>query len=226
LKFSARAPILSDIQMTTSGSQWRHTARMCGCACAVAGTIGVLAAATTWADTRPTVVIHIEEQATIQGLRLAEARRQVTRIFAAQAVRLLWSPGKAATARVAQTGRQVTIVIASGLVAERMLPAQGRRVVLGRAVHSIDRIYIHYDRVEAVARSQGASTGRFLGEVMAHELGHLLMPGAAHAERGIMAAVLDPMSRHPPSFSDDQGSTMRIELEVAERGRVSVIDER
>ena len=47
---------------------------------------------------------------------------------------------------------------------------------------------VYYESVEAVARSSGMTTSRLLGRAIAHEVGHLLMPGGGHSPSGLMRA--------------------------------------
>ena len=48
-----------------------------------------------------------------------------------------------------------------------------------------------YDRVKWFARRYHLNCGVMLGYVMAHELGHLLLPPKAHSAEGVMRAILD-----------------------------------
>jgi hypothetical protein len=45
---------------------------------------------------------------------------------------------------------------------------------------------VYVDRVERLAKASGSDLGMLLGRAMAHEIGHLLMGGSAHAVRGLM----------------------------------------
>ena len=45
---------------------------------------------------------------------------------------------------------------------------------------------VYVDRVERLARRAHGGLGMLLGRAMAHEIGHLLMGGSAHALRGLM----------------------------------------
>lgn len=47
---------------------------------------------------------------------------------------------------------------------------------------------VYYESVEAVARSSGVTTSRLLGRAIAHEVGHLLLPGGGHSPSGLMRA--------------------------------------
>ena len=48
-----------------------------------------------------------------------------------------------------------------------------------------------YDRICVIARGRRLRCGLLLGYVMAHELGHLLLPAHSHSETGLMRASLD-----------------------------------
>ncbi len=71
-------------------------------------------------------------------------------------------------------------------------PGGALGVAVRQAVHC-PRAYILYDRVRRVAHKHGFGQGRpkylgsLLGAVIAHELGHLLMPEAGHSATGLMS---------------------------------------
>ena len=44
---------------------------------------------------------------------------------------------------------------------------------------------------------------------IAHELGHLLLPGQGHSQRGIMRARLDDWPSRMPAFSDAEAEAIR-----------------
>jgi hypothetical protein len=47
---------------------------------------------------------------------------------------------------------------------------------------------VYFESVEAAARRGGIDTSTLLGRAIAHEVGHLLMPGAGHSSNGLMRA--------------------------------------
>ena len=53
------------------------------------------------------------------------------------------------------------------------------------------RSYAFYSRIEDLAQYNGASLASLLGTVIAHELGHLLLPYDSHTSRGLMRAEWD-----------------------------------
>jgi hypothetical protein len=73
---------------------------------------------------------------------------------------------------------------------------------------------IFFDRVREAHRADGASEGRLLGTVAAHEIGHLLLGRGAHTWFGIMAPRWSPeqirqMEMGRLLFTPGQGDRMR-----------------
>ena len=63
--------------------------------------------------------------------------------------------------------------------------------VLGRAAGPTGRAYILTHRIAAVAARHRRDFDRLLGRVIAHEVGHLLLPPYSHSASGIMRETLD-----------------------------------
>ena len=79
--------------------------------------------------------------------------------------------------------------------------------------------YVFYRRVQAEAERYSVSTTFVLACAIAHELGHLLMPGGGHSRDGIMRACWnrDDFTRADQSalrFSNEQVALMRARLAV------------
>ena len=86
----------------------------------------------------------------------------------------------------------------------------GHDDLLGLAVPSASRVYIHYDRVLALARHDRTPSGWFLGVVIAHEVAHVLLPDGGHADGGLMGATLSPQAT--PAFTAQQAQSLRARL--------------
>jgi hypothetical protein len=81
--------------------------------------------------------------------------------------------------------------------------------------------YVFYRRVRAEAERYNVSTPFVLACAIAHELGHLLMPGVGHSRDGIMRACWsrDDFNRADQSalrFSHEQAALMRARLSVTD----------
>ena len=98
------------------------------------------------------------------------------------------------------TGIQLTFVdepAAHGITLRMLyMPMkEASRLSMGVAARGHGRmgglIYAFYTRIEAYARKHNKPVSQVLGHVMAHELGHLLLPHGSHTKRGIMVAAWD-----------------------------------
>ena len=67
-----------------------------------------------------------------------------------------------------------------------------------------------YDRIREIAHHYRVPCGVMLGYVMAHELGHLLLPAHSHSEAGLMRASLDMrmVAAKNLDFTTDQAALM------------------
>ena len=95
---------------------------------------------------------------------------------------------------------------------DRANRTESRKTVFGRASRPIRRAYIFYDRILDHARLTGSNVARLLGAVIAHEVGHLLLPAFSHSPTGIMRAHWGGRIVRVPDFTVDQGMTIRTLL--------------
>jgi hypothetical protein len=75
-------------------------------------------------------------------------------------------------------------------------------------------LYAFYSRIETYARQHDKPVSQVLGHVMAHELGHLLLPHGSHTKSGIMVAEWDrhqaeQIGRGWLSFSAEDAAQIR-----------------
>jgi hypothetical protein len=114
--------------------------------------------------------------------------------------------------------RPPTIVVASSTSFERgaFLPIE----VLGRVVQPGVRAYVLYDRVVELARRYRVEPTIILGQVIAHEAGHLVF-GERHASAGFMASRIH-------SRSILEGSSLlaneRVEIHLAALAEMDMLE--
>ena len=67
-----------------------------------------------------------------------------------------------------------------------------------------------YDRIHVLAHERHVPCGVVLGYVIAHELGHLLLPAHSHSDSGVMMASLnmEKASERNLRFTNDQAALM------------------
>jgi hypothetical protein len=91
---------------------------------------------------------------------------------------------------------------------------RGDGLVLGRALTGTRSATVFYDRVVTFAKAGRVEVADLLGHVIAHEVGHLLLPFKTHSRTGLMRANLD-LSRCAEGslwFSAEQGAAIRAKL--------------
>jgi hypothetical protein len=113
------------------------------------------------------------------------ARNEVSGIFRRSQISLTWIEFDACQ------GSCFTIKMVSKLLGDKSRNpkvigiAPGTREVRGKLA------YIFYERVRVYSAQLGLDTAQMLGHVIAHELGHLLLPYGSHTVAGIMRSEWD-----------------------------------
>jgi hypothetical protein len=126
-----------------------------------------------------TVRLQLRNEAQVSDDVLEESRNEVARIFARAGFAVLWvdeAPG-------------ITVKIVAHVIGY----ARAESPVMGVALRTADGpiAQVFFRRVEEFARIHRADLSMMLGHVMAHEVGHLLMPALAHSPTGLMRGVWD-----------------------------------
>jgi hypothetical protein len=80
--------------------------------------------------------------------------------------------------------------------------------VMGSADRSAHRAQAYYDRIRDAAVKFRAPAWSVLGDVIAHEIGHLLLPHNSHSARGVMRPDLQ-RGGLAPTFESAEAQTMR-----------------
>ena len=162
------------------------------------------------ADRRPALEVVVDNRAPAAGPELAAARGHARFIFDEAGIRLTFITQGTGPALAASEIDRIYLVVIEQPEADRLVAGDVTR--LGFALPSANRVYVHYDRIYALARYHGVQPGWFLGVVMAHELAHVLFPHAGHADTGIMARSLSPDPKVPPAFTRQEARVLRERL--------------
>jgi hypothetical protein len=130
------------------------------------------------------LVLHLSNFSGAPPALAQVAQEEVTRVYANIGVPLVWSSPSSADDR-APAIRVVLLPYETGDLrrAEKQVMGAALRTAGGSAV-----AYVFYRRVLAEADRYQVSTGLVLACAIAHELGHLLLPGFSHAPAGLMRA--------------------------------------
>jgi len=158
-------------------------------------------------DGQVTIVLHVDNYAGIAAKDLARAEDEATRIYAAAGVRTVWVAGDE---EAAAPGLHVRVLLLCRDMATRKIRTD--RVaggVLGQAARPTGRSYIFSHRVTEVGLRYGHDFSWVLGQVIAHEVGHLVLPIYAHSDWGIMRASVIVQSKTYQHFTTEQGAAIR-----------------
>jgi hypothetical protein len=149
-----------------------------------------------------TIDLQMTSSARIPARVLTESQNEVTRIFAGAGLAVRWT----------QTAPRFTVQIVPQVLGfdRAMSPVMG--VALRKANGSMVQVF--FRQVEDFARSYNVDVSRMLGYVIAHEIGHLLLPGYRHSPTGVMQAQWDKAlvrdaASGSLSFTQAQAAIMR-----------------
>jgi hypothetical protein len=147
------------------------------------------------------VVVHVTDRAQVPAGEWAEAKQLVSWVFKRIGVRTIWADGAAAAVPV-DGAFHVDVVILSTRA------AAVADDVFGSAVGLTKLADVYFGPIADYATRTRSFTSRLLGMVIAHEIGHLLLP-AGHSSYGIMQAHWYGRILVVSGFTNDQGVTIR-----------------
>lgn len=173
------------------------------------------------------VAIRIHDYVAIPSRTLVRAQLLVSEYYRAIKVETKWRaimrPSKQAgeAHQVSESEvRDLTVIIVNESMA-RQLPLPANAVGSAATTPSASgRIaYVLYDRVVAAALGSGWETVDLMSVVIAHEVGHLLLPWGSHTSAGLMRTDwrtddLRRVDRRTLTFSDDQAEHIRRVLRI------------
>lgn len=178
------------------------------------------------------ITMRVYDYSHVDATTLAKAQEQVAQIYARVGVGVRWfetvKPLDRAMGREWFGSPDVTILLIDDrMAAQRRLPSR----VLGSAAvddEEMGRVaYVLRDRIVNVALRGATEEARVLSVVIAHEVGHLLLPRGSSTSSGLMRPHWEPSDFHraaaqPRPFSAADALTIRQTLE-GRRARVGLL---
>src|SRR4051812_41878261 len=157
-----------------------------------------------------TVHVRIINRAGVSRWVLGPAENQVTRIYAASGIQIVW----VAESPSPSGGRTIRhVLLLSPSMSDRMIVREKiPRFVLGWAIRDAGRAFIFTDRALTLAAGLGVDGAGGLGVVIGHELGHLLLPDGGHSATGLMQSSYDCRHASARRFTPAQTEAMRQRL--------------
>lgn len=162
----------------------------------------------------PPLVLHVDNRVGVPADDMAAAKREVEDIFANAGVRISWKEGRFPASVVDTITRGVaTRQIAVMLISNSDDPLPGASgCALGFAAKRPAVAYAYYNRILEQSWLHPIDVRALLGRVIAHELGHVLLPSNSHSLYGIMRGNIDLAMGHPDRFTRDQALAIRAAL--------------
>src|SRR5258706_15213385 len=157
---------------------------------------------------RVSVLVRVDNVANVpvDVLRLAESR--AADVFGGIAVQLEWIDGPIAN-HDGVIAPYTVVIMSRGAVEKRAAEERLADIVVGEAALLAHRAYIFYDRIAAIRVVLPCQLGSILGDVIAHELGHLMLPPNSHSATGIMRAGLEIRPGWVGTFDERQALLIR-----------------
>ena len=166
---------------------------------------------------KPGIVVHMVELAQLTDRDLAVAKIEVERIFRVAGVEIIWAghpiPIPSSVASQHGCARPHVVVF----LTNSQKPASKDDEAGGEAVKEIGRAYVFHNRIVAESVDHQTDPALVLGRVMAHEIGHLLLPSHSHIPFGIMQPNIDFALVGLHIFDPGQARTIRTSLMAVAR---------
>jgi hypothetical protein len=153
----------------------------------------------------PRVVLHVTDYQQVAKGELLEAQQRATRAYAGIGVQLVWTGGPEEQLSN-DSGVHVRVSI---LNIEMSAKSNDDLRVLGQAGHNSRHVYIYYTRIVDYGFRTQSDPARVLAVVLAHELGHVLLPAYSHTPSGLMQPGLIGRIVTMPPFLPAQVTTIR-----------------
>ena len=146
----------------------------------------------------PSVRLRVDDYAVVAAGVLARAQKEVTELYASIGVETRWlmtrhlPTGPGGPLRVDTGTPDLTVIVLNPTMTTRMAPPPDAVGLAAQTPSESGRIaYVFYDRLQTATLNRERSDIAALGLVMAHEIGHLLLPYGSHSEGGVMRGHWD-----------------------------------
>lgn len=158
-----------------------------------------------------TIVLHVANYAELSNEILDAAKHRVSRVYKMIGVRVLWDDRGPTVKRMENGELHLTVLLLSRDMRAKKNAKETAGALLGQAHRPSGRAYVFCDRI----RDLPGPPNFFwvpLADVMAHEVGHLLLEANHHSLTGLMRPGLGVATMALPSFNSAEARTIRATL--------------
>jgi len=172
------------------------------------------------ADDRSKIVVRVDLEVAVPADTLKFAEERAAEVFRRISVTVEWIDEETAARKHIRA--PLTLVLVNAV------PSRGTGIgideALGFAQPPVSRVHVFYDRIDQFRARQPVGLASVLGDVMAHELGHLLLPLPGHSPDGIMRPVVNSDSRALETFTKPQAAQIVSRLRLLFRSTEPISD--
>jgi hypothetical protein len=155
-----------------------------------------------------TLLVHVDNDARIPAADLAQMEEVVARSFLDIGVQVIWEHGDVALDD--PRGLRVRLRLLSRNNANRKIAAERTgSAVLGLTNRPARIVYVLCHRIAEASVKYGHDYTRILGFVVAHELGHVLLPAGSHSHTGVMKGRANLWGKIAHEFTPAEGEAIR-----------------
>jgi hypothetical protein len=160
-----------------------------------------------------TLVVQVDNDARIPAADLAQMEEEVGHSFHAIGVQVVWEHSEVPLDDT--RGLRVHLRLLSRAQADRKIMKERiGNAVLGQTNRPARLVYIFTRRIVEASVKFSRDYTRIVGLVVAHELGHALLPAGSHSDSGVMNGRANLWGKIAHEFTPEEGDAIRAELRV------------
>jgi hypothetical protein len=158
------------------------------------------------------LLVQVDNDARIPAEAVARMEQVAAASFLRIGVQVIWEHGEAPLDDA--RGLRVHLRLLSRANAERKIAKERiGDAVLGQTNRQGRRVYIFFGRIVDESFKYSREYTQILGLVVAHELGHVVLPAGSHADSGVMKGRARLRGRIPREFTPEEGEAIRALLQ-------------
>src|SRR5262245_52587580 len=174
-------------------------------------TVLMLVAACPMDAAAQTLVVQVDNDARIPAADLAQVEEVVAHSFLGIGVHMIWEHGEVALDD--PRGLRVHLRLLSRINADRKIAKERiGNAVLGQTNRPARLVYIFTRRIVEASVKFSHDYTQILGFVVAHELGHVLLPPGSHSDSGVMNRRANLWAKIAHEFTAEEGEAIRAML--------------
>lgn len=151
------------------------------------------------------IEVYLYDYAQVPASEMRLAKKFVASLYAQSGVEIVWSAP--ADWQAPMPGAPLPlqmVVVPADMSAQKTAESHHSGDVFGSASYVARRAFVFYERVDRYAERHASNRAVVLALVIAHELGHLLLPPPSHSRTGLMRPNFSGSINSIPQFEKPQ----------------------